>query len=49
MDRLQVMRLPSMAKFNDGFLHCNQTFETECVGPSKEMYKQKMTKVNLTN
>ncbi|KAG6480890.1 hypothetical protein ZIOFF_057478 [Zingiber officinale] len=47
MDHLQVMRLPSMAKFNDGFLHCNQTFERECVGPSKEMYTQKMTKVKL--
>ncbi|XP_042387309.1 guanylate-binding protein 4-like [Zingiber officinale] len=45
MDHLQVMRLPSMAKFNDGFLHCNQTFESECVGPSKEMYEQKMTKM----
>ncbi|KAG6484774.1 hypothetical protein ZIOFF_053299 [Zingiber officinale] len=45
MDHLQVMRLPSMAKFNDGFLHCNQTFERECVGPSKEMYTQKMTKM----
>ncbi|WOK99419.1 guanylate-binding protein 4-like [Canna indica] len=45
MDHLQVMRLPSMAKFNAGFLQCNQTFERECVGPSKEMYKQKMNKM----
>ncbi|KAF5937431.1 hypothetical protein HYC85_024937 [Camellia sinensis] len=27
MDQLQVLRLPSMAKFNAGFLHCNQSFE----------------------
>ncbi|XP_042387311.1 guanylate-binding protein 4-like [Zingiber officinale] len=45
MDSLQVMRLPSMAKFNNGFLRCNQTFERECIGPSKEMYKKKMTKM----
>ncbi|XP_074572763.1 uncharacterized protein LOC141829239 [Curcuma longa] len=45
MDSLQVMRLPSMAKFNNGFFRCNQTFERECIGPSKEMYKKKMTKM----
>ncbi|CAL9751415.1 unnamed protein product [Musa acuminata subsp. burmannicoides] len=45
MDHLQVMRLPSMAKFNAGFLQCNQTFERDCVGPSKETYKQKMMKM----
>ncbi|RWW34841.1 hypothetical protein GW17_00000370 [Ensete ventricosum] len=47
MDHLQVMRLPSMAKFNAGFLQCNGTFERQCVGPSKELYKQKMMKVRL--
>ena len=47
MDHLQVMRLPSMAKFNAGFLQCNETFERQCVGPSKELYKQKMMKVRL--
>ncbi|CAL9088139.1 unnamed protein product, partial [Musa textilis] len=45
MDHLQVMRLPSMAKFNAGFLQCNETFERQCVGPSKELYKQKMIKM----
>ncbi|CAL9052352.1 unnamed protein product [Musa banksii] len=45
MDHLQVMRLPSMAKFNAGFLQCNETFERQCVGPSKELYKQKMMKM----
>ncbi|URD95157.1 GTP binding protein [Musa troglodytarum] len=45
MDHLQVMRLPSMAKFNASFLQCNETFERQCVGPSKELYKQKMIKM----
>lgn len=45
MDQLQVLRLPSMAKFNAGFLHCNQSFEKECVGPSKTIYEQRMVKV----
>ena len=45
MDRLQVLRLPSMAKFNAGFLHCNQSFERECVGPSKISYERRMMKV----
>lgn len=45
MDQLQVLRLPSMAKFNAGFLQCNQSFERECVGPSKSSYELRMTKV----
>ncbi|GLT42403.1 hypothetical protein SLA2020_164050 [Shorea laevis] len=45
MDQLQVLRLPSMAKFNAGFLQCNQSFEQECVGPSKENYEQRMMKM----
>lgn len=45
MDQLQVLRLPSMAKFNAGFLHCNQSFEKECVGPSKTIYEQRMVKM----
>lgn len=45
MDQLQVLRLPSMAKFNAGFLQCNQSFERECVGPSKANYEQRMKKV----
>lgn len=45
MDQLQVLRLPSMAKFNAGFLHCNQSFERECVGPSKSIYEQRMAKM----
>lgn len=45
MDQLQVLRLPSMAKFNAGFLQCNQSFEVECVGPSKNNYGQRMVKM----
>lgn len=45
MDELQVLRLPSMSKFNAGFLHCNQSFEKECVGPSKSSYEQRMMKM----
>ncbi|XP_065861045.1 LOW QUALITY PROTEIN: uncharacterized protein [Euphorbia lathyris] len=45
MDQLQVLRLPSMAKFNAGFLLCNQSFEQECVGPSKVNYEQRMMKM----
>ncbi|KAL9269385.1 Guanylate-binding protein 4-like protein [Drosera capensis] len=45
MDQLQVLRLPSMAKFNDGFLQCNQSFEHECVGPSKATYELRMMKM----
>ncbi|XP_024018705.1 guanylate-binding protein 2 [Morus notabilis] len=45
MDHLQVLRLPTMAKFNAGFLQCNQSFEQECVGPSKGKYEQRMMKM----
>ncbi|KAJ0699292.1 putative guanylate-binding protein domain superfamily [Helianthus annuus] len=45
MDQLQVLRLPSMAKFNAGFLQCNQSFGKECVGPSKAIYEQRMVKM----
>ncbi|KAK6164593.1 hypothetical protein DH2020_001457 [Rehmannia glutinosa] len=45
MDQLQVLRLPSMAKFNAGFLLCNQSFERECVGPSKSNYEMRMMKM----
>eukprot|EP00258_Populus_trichocarpa_P041756 XP_024457775.1 guanylate-binding protein 4 isoform X4 [Populus trichocarpa] len=45
MDQLQVLRLPSMAKFNAGFLQCNQNFEQECVGPSKANYELRMMKM----
>ncbi|PQM40013.1 guanylate-binding protein 4 [Prunus yedoensis var. nudiflora] len=45
MDQLQVLRLPSMAKFNAGFLQCNQSFEQECVGPAKTNYEQRMMKM----
>lgn len=47
MDQLQVLKLPSMAKFNAGFLLCNQSFEQECVGPSKSSYEHRMMKVGL--
>ncbi|CAN1844770.1 Guanylate-binding protein 4 [Linum perenne] len=45
MDQLQVLRLPSMAKFNAGFLQCNRSFEHECVGPSKVAYENRMMKM----
>ncbi|CAL2280741.1 unnamed protein product [Prunus armeniaca] len=45
MDQLQVLRLPSMAKFNAGFLQCNQSFEQECVGPAKTNYEHRMMKM----
>nr|XP_028956153.1 guanylate-binding protein 5-like isoform X1 [Malus domestica] len=45
MDQLQVLRLPSMAKFNAGFLQCNQSFEQECVGPAKVNYEVRMMKM----
>ncbi|KAM6541331.1 hypothetical protein CsatB_005778 [Cannabis sativa] len=45
MDHLQVLRLPTMAKFNAGFLKCNQSFEQECVGPSKASYEHRMMKM----
>ncbi|WOG94878.1 hypothetical protein DCAR_0314175 [Daucus carota subsp. sativus] len=45
MDQLQVLRLPSMAKFNAGFLQCNRSFEKECVGPSKTSYENRMMKM----
>ncbi|KAK8506193.1 hypothetical protein V6N11_059797 [Hibiscus sabdariffa] len=45
MDQLQVLRLPSMAKFNAGFQQCNESFDQECVGPSKVNYEQRMMKM----
>uniref|UniRef100_A0A1D1ZEI7 Guanylate-binding protein 4 n=1 Tax=Anthurium amnicola TaxID=1678845 RepID=A0A1D1ZEI7_9ARAE len=45
MDQLQVLRIPSMAKFNAGFVQCNQSFVEECVGPSKMNYEQRMMKM----
>ncbi|XP_047316053.1 guanylate-binding protein 4-like [Impatiens glandulifera] len=45
MDQLQILRLPSMAKFNAGFLQCNQSFESECVGPLKNSYENRMMKM----
>ncbi|KAK1354770.1 hypothetical protein POM88_048026 [Heracleum sosnowskyi] len=49
MDELQVLRLPSMAKFNAGFLHCNRSFEIDCVGPSKTSYENRMRKAQAVN
>ncbi|XLS97672.1 hypothetical protein HN51_040407 [Arachis hypogaea] len=44
MDRLQVLRLPSKAKFNAGLQNCTHSFENECVRPSKTNYEQRITK-----
>ncbi|XP_042973591.1 guanylate-binding protein 4 isoform X3 [Carya illinoinensis] len=49
MDQLQVLRLPSMAKFNAGFLQCNRSFEFECVGPSKANYERRMKKMGSSH
>ena len=49
MDQLQVLRLPSMAKFNAGLQKCNTSFELECVGPSKTNYERRMIKVGHVN
>jgi hypothetical protein len=49
MDQLQVLKLPSMAKFNAGLKKCNQTFEHDCVGPSKVNYEGRMKKVSHSN
>lgn len=45
MDQLQILRLPSMAKFSAGFNQCNRSFEHNCVGPSKTNYEMRMKKV----
>ncbi|KAK6937591.1 Guanylate-binding protein/Atlastin, C-terminal [Dillenia turbinata] len=45
MDHLQVLKLPSMAKFNAGLLQCNQSFEQECVGPAKSNYERRLMKM----
>ncbi|XLU19719.1 hypothetical protein S245_055785, partial [Arachis hypogaea] len=45
MDRLQVLRLPSKAKFNAGLQNCTHSFENECVRPSKTNYEQRITKM----
>ncbi|KAK9684858.1 hypothetical protein RND81_10G237400 [Saponaria officinalis] len=45
MDQLQVLRLPSMAKFNAGFLRCNESFQQQCVGPAKPSYENRMLKM----
>lgn len=45
MDQLQVLKLPSMAKFNAGLEKCNRTFEHDCVGPSKANYEGRMAKM----
>lgn len=49
MDQLQVLRLPSLAKFNAGSLQCNHSIENECVGPAKTNYQQRMMKVWYDN
>lgn len=49
MDQLQVLRLPSMAKFNAGIEKCNHTFHHDCVGPSKANYEGRMKKVWHSN
>eukprot|EP01018_Ginkgo_biloba_P011621 Gb_08687 [translate_table: standard] len=45
MDGLQDLKLPSMAKFNAGFIQCNRSFEEVCHGPSKDIYEQRILKM----
>ncbi|XP_039684133.1 guanylate-binding protein 4 isoform X2 [Medicago truncatula] len=45
MDQLQILRLPSLAKFNAGFLQCNHSFDHECIGPSKTNYVTRINKM----
>ncbi|CAL9155705.1 unnamed protein product [Musa hybrid cultivar] len=45
MDGLLATGLPSMRKFNASFDQCNEHFERDCVGPSKEKYALKMVKM----
>ncbi|GLJ33056.1 hypothetical protein SUGI_0665280 [Cryptomeria japonica] len=45
MDELQDLRLPSMAKFNAGFVQCNRSFEAGCQGPSKAIYEKRIQKM----
>ncbi|THU74098.1 hypothetical protein C4D60_Mb04t29760 [Musa balbisiana] len=45
MDGLLATGLPSMRKFNASFDQCNERFERDCVGPSKEKYALKMVKM----
>lgn len=45
VDELQELRLPSMAKFNAGFTHCNRSFEEGCHGPSKGVYEKRIEKM----
>ncbi|KAL8158865.1 hypothetical protein V2J09_000402 [Rumex salicifolius] len=45
MDQLQFLRLPSMAKFTAGTFQCNQTFDQQCIGPSKASYEHRMSKL----
>lgn len=45
MDQHQVLRLPSMAKLNTGFIQCSQSFDHECVEPSGTNSEQSMMKV----
>ncbi|GJN24730.1 hypothetical protein PR202_gb12488 [Eleusine coracana subsp. coracana] len=45
MERLQVLKLPSMAKFDAGFLLCNQSFQMGCGGPATESYERRLSKM----
>eukprot|EP00249_Psilotum_nudum_P012527 c23835_g1_i1 orf=307-1830(-) len=45
IDVLQEMVLPSMAKFNAGSAICKKIFDAECIGPSKDLYQQRIQKM----
>jgi len=41
---IEGMRLPSRNKFSMIFERCNSTYEEHCIGPSKEMYRERLHK-----
>jgi len=48
LDMLQLMALPSQLRFDNLFQsQCNTTFESECVGPSKASYRQRIQKESV--
>ncbi|KAL3683680.1 hypothetical protein R1sor_001702 [Riccia sorocarpa] len=44
-DKLQTLKLPSMAKFEAGVARCNRSFDDSCFGASKTQIKQRLDKM----
>ncbi|KAL2635536.1 hypothetical protein R1flu_007015 [Riccia fluitans] len=45
MDKLQTLKLPSMAKFEAGVAACNRSYGASCLGPSKAQLRQRLDKM----